>query len=452
MKREENQSNKEDARKPVAPKIEGRFVPKTKLVSVKEVYDFVRGEEIVEFPLSIFPQHIQSYINKLHDTLKYEKSVVAASILFAVATSIGTQKKIRVKLKWETNPNLWIAVVGKKGTAKSHMMKAAIDPLLKKDRNNNKLFKEALRKWELLSKEEQAEQPKPTKKKSITNDVTVEGLLKTLEQNPNGLGLFKDELRGFFEDMTRYSANSRGFWLSVFNGGSWEKERVKDETPSVDDICISILGSIQPGVLNSIASNNTENGMIDRWLYVQSNNIRHPRALDDITEEEEQKYELFIESITKNLGKEKYLSWGENAKDEWLLHSNLLIDLMSADNFTVQLQEYLSKLDVYFPRFILIITLMHGSNIIEVDHVHKAIDLVIYFIESARNVFTGFENTTTIESIFRKARASNKQEKAIALLDHMPNMSKREIAEVIGCALITVYKAEEKMKNRVKRI
>jgi len=431
-------------RKPVLTK-NGHYVTMSELILVDKEYDYEKTENTIDFPISIFPKHIQDYINKLHATLKYDISVTSASILFAVATAVGNQKKIQVKLKWETNPNLWIAVVGRKGTAKSHMMKAAIDPLIKADKVSNEAYKNDLKIWNSLNVEERAAKEAPTKKKFLTNDVTVEGLLKTLERNPKGLGLFKDELRGFFEDMTRYSSNSIGFWLSVFNGGSWEKERVNAETPSVDDICISILGSIQPGVLNKLASNNTENGMIDRWLYVPSNNKICSKTLEDITEEEEHSYDVFINDILKRLDDERFIKWGNNAKDEWLLSSNNLTTLIDDDGFSIQLQEYFSKLDAYLPRFILLIALMNGSNTVEVTHVKKAMDLVIYFIMSANNIFTGFENTTTIQSIFDSSKAKNKQDKAKALLTHMPNMTKKEIAKEIGCTVDTVYKAEEKL-------
>lgn len=56
FKREETKANANDAGKRVARKKEGTSVQKTKLILVKEVYDYERNENIEDFPLSIFPQ------------------------------------------------------------------------------------------------------------------------------------------------------------------------------------------------------------------------------------------------------------------------------------------------------------------------------------------------------------------------------------------------------------
>ncbi len=62
---------------------------------------------------------------------------------------------------------------------------------------------------------------------AVVNDATVEKLGELLNQNPNGLLLFRDELSGFLRLMDRPGhENDRGFYCEAWNGtGAYTYDR-----------------------------------------------------------------------------------------------------------------------------------------------------------------------------------------------------------------------------------
>ena len=53
---------------------------------------------------------------------------------------------------------------------------------------------------------------KPKKTQFIVNDVTLEALVELHNENPNGIGVLKDELAGFFKDMNKYTPSLLSDW------------------------------------------------------------------------------------------------------------------------------------------------------------------------------------------------------------------------------------------------
>jgi len=85
----------------------------------------------------------------------------------------------------------------------------------------------------------------------IVNDSTVEKLGELLNQNRNGLLLFRDELTGWLQTLDRENReNDRAFYLESWNGdSSYIYDRIGRGTLIIDSNCVSILGGIQPGPL-----------------------------------------------------------------------------------------------------------------------------------------------------------------------------------------------------------
>ena len=73
--------------------------------------------------------------------------------------------------------------------------------------------------------------------------------VKLLNQNPNGLLLFRDELSGFLHTMDRPGhENDRAFYCEAWNGaGAYTYDRIGRGTLHIRAACLSVLGGIQPG-------------------------------------------------------------------------------------------------------------------------------------------------------------------------------------------------------------
>src|SRR5262249_34090706 len=88
----------------------------------------------------------------------------------------------------------------------------------------------------------------PVERRYIVNDATIEKLGELLNQNRNGLLLFRDELAGFLRTMEREGHESdRAFYCEAWNGsGAFSYDRIGRGTLHIAACCVSVLGGIQP--------------------------------------------------------------------------------------------------------------------------------------------------------------------------------------------------------------
>jgi len=111
----------------------------------------------------------------------------------------------------------------------------------------------------------------PVRKRYKTNDVTVEKLHELLGENPRGLLMFRDELIGMMAAWEKAGHESdRTFFMEGWEGsGSYTSDRVRRGTIDTPNLCISILGGIQPGklmaYLNQAADPLQNDGLMQRY-------------------------------------------------------------------------------------------------------------------------------------------------------------------------------------------
>ena len=111
----------------------------------------------------------------------------------------------------------------------------------------------------------------PCRRRFKTNDTTVEKLGELLNENPRGILVFRDELTGLLSSWDREDRQSdRAFFLEGWNGTqSFTTDRIGRGTVDVGNVCISILGGIQPSkitpYLMQSAGSLTNDGMIQRF-------------------------------------------------------------------------------------------------------------------------------------------------------------------------------------------
>jgi putative DNA primase/helicase len=92
----------------------------------------------------------------------------------------------------------------------------------------------------------------PKERRYRTEDTTTEKLGELLNENPNGLMVFRDELVGFLRSLDRYGREGdRQFYLEAWNGDQYfSVDRIGRGSLRVEALCLSILGGIQPGPLS----------------------------------------------------------------------------------------------------------------------------------------------------------------------------------------------------------
>lgn len=363
------------------------------------------------FPVEMFPPLIQQIIQTTAETLNFPVDFTGASILYASAVSIGNTHRIEVKSGWTETAVLYVAIVGRPGTNKSHPLTFAIQPILDRDKVTYHEYREKMKEyftWQKLSKKEredrgQEEFDEPKHHKFIVSDITPEGLAAVHYANKRGIGVYVDELAGWFKNFNRYNkGNEQEVWLSNWSG----KELIIDRKTSMSVFLpkpfIPVIGTIQPGILNELASDNrSQNGFIDRILFVMPDNLKKngwqesemPRSLIDsygqvlnnlmdlpvFTDLQEEVTPLIIRPTPE--AKARLFDWVNN-------HNTPLCNQPSADDVA----GLHSKMEVYVKRLALILQLLRwacnvdGKEHISIKAVEGAIKLTEYFRAMALKV------------------------------------------------------------------
>lgn len=95
---------------------------------------------------------------------------------------------------------------------------------------------------------------KPILRRYKTNDATVEKLGEILCQNPFGFLVLRDELVGLLAAWEKAGhEGDRTFFLEAWNGNvSFDTDRIGRGSIFVPNLCLSILGGIQPDKLRGL--------------------------------------------------------------------------------------------------------------------------------------------------------------------------------------------------------
>jgi hypothetical protein len=134
---------------------------------------------------------------------------------------------------------------------------------------------------ELRNEYSMMEEPEaPQRRRFKTNDVTIQKLADMLSTNKRGMLVFRDELVGLMVNWDREDRQEdRAFYLESWNGsGSFTTDRIGRGTIDTQNLCVSILGGMQPskltGYLIQAADDLKNDGLLQRFqLLVYPNEV-----------------------------------------------------------------------------------------------------------------------------------------------------------------------------------
>lgn len=370
--------------------------------NLKEFIAANKAKKSVDFPVDAFPAGYQYIMEATNASLNYPIDLMGVSMLNATALATGNTHKVQVRNEWIESAVLYIAVVGRPGTAKSHPLNFALKPFIKHDQASLKVYEQQKQEYERyhsLSKEERRGLPepvKPTWQKYLVQDHTPEALLDVHKFNRRGLGIYMDELMGFFKNFGRYSngGGDQEFWLSAWSGKAIIQDRKSGEPTMISEPFISVIGTIQVGLLQSLAKDNrNQNGFLDRILFAFPENLKKeywnnvdlcPTIAEDwakylvnlLERKLEVKEDLSLASrILQYTPEASQLLW------EWQKYNTDLVNTAPTES----LAGVYTKLEVYCIRLSLILQMAAYTteeaerDFVEVDAVIGAIKLIEYF-------------------------------------------------------------------------
>jgi putative DNA primase/helicase len=274
----------------------------------------------------------------------------------------------------------------------------------------------------------------PTLRRYIANDTSVASLGELHRQNHNGLLIYRDEMVSLLRTLDREdNSEARGFYLTGWNGdSSYTFDRItRGMNLHIPGVCISLLGSTQPGRISNfikaaVSGGTGDDGLLQRfglvvWPDTDSTWKDVDRWPDNDAKREAFKIFDYLDNIdpigihvAQDTGYDggpdgiPYLRFddeGLNLFREW--RSDLETRLRSGDLHPA-LESHLAKYRKLVPGLALIIHLTNGySGSIGRDAVLKALAWSEYLESHARRLYASLiiPEVSAAESIIKKIRS-----------------------------------------------
>ena len=232
------------------------------------------------FDPACLPDALAPWCTDIADRMGCPVEYPAIAAMICAGTLIGRQVFIRPKARdsWAEPCNLWGAAIGNPAAMKSPGMTEALAPLRMLEAKaanahdgETAMYEREAAAWksvELAVKKKAAkcstmesaraaldELPDPptppVHRRYYTSDATPEKLCTILQDNPHGVLVLLDELSGLFHSFQRQGREgSRQLYLTGWGGKeSHTVDRIARGTGFLPAVCMSLLGTIQPGVL-----------------------------------------------------------------------------------------------------------------------------------------------------------------------------------------------------------
>ncbi len=255
-------------------------------------------------PAELLPPPLRPWLLDVAERASIPLEFVAAPAIVGLGAAVGRGIGIQPARfdDFIVVPNLWGGIVGPPGWLKTHAVQEALRPLTRLEAEGHRQYdadrlaraalidridaeiaalKEQMRKaarpgkpsdpgvadlaaleTELRRKLAEREQVAVGPRRFITQDATVEKLGELLKTNPRGLLVLRDELAGWLRTLDKPGREGdREFYLESWNGtGSYTFDRIGRGTIYIPAVCISIVGSIQPGKLRSYIADALSDG------------------------------------------------------------------------------------------------------------------------------------------------------------------------------------------------
>lgn len=392
-----------------------------------------------EFPIDVFPESIQRLILNAKDTVQYDPGYLSAGILSTIATSIGKRSSLN-NGSYSVLPILWIVIVGRRGTGKTHPLKFAKQPLEEIDNENYAEYEKELSEYEKSNGVETT--GKPTFKKYLLDDFTLEKLIEILQFNRHGVLIFQDELMKWVNNFNRYkSGGEQQSYLTLWNGDTLNVDRKTIRSYRVNDPCVNILGGMQTERLKSFAANRIDDGFLDRFLFVIPENYKprlfkeetldlklvdnYKRLINNIIDFEGQK----INTTSKTI--EIYKKWQHKR-----VYETNKDDIEAA---------VFAKLDTYVWRLALVLEMAFQASKanftpkLSSETMEKAIELADYFYYQALKIHDKLATKDPIEQLNEDQRE---------FYEKLPKKFKRKEGVEIGMSLgFTRISADRFLRN-----
>jgi putative DNA primase/helicase len=256
---------------------------------------------VTAFDGELLPKALRGFVTDIAERMQCPPDFPAVTVMVSLGALIGRRCGIHPKRKddWLAVPNLWGAIVGRPSLMKSPAIQQGMKPFdaliaeaskkhaaqMAAFETDSEVYKGKRKAWQ-DSIQKAAKDGKPTdgllppekpaapiERRLRTNAGSVECLINLLNENPDGLMMFRDELTGWLRNLDKAGKEGdRQFFLEAWNGNGsgFDYDTFTHGHLHCESLCLSILGSIQPGPLSHLIADAAkggggDDGMVQRF-------------------------------------------------------------------------------------------------------------------------------------------------------------------------------------------
>jgi hypothetical protein len=249
---------------------------------------------IPDFPIAALPEPFRDWTADCAERMQCPPDYLGVSGLFAAGVVLGNRIGIAPKEfdDWIDIPTFWGVLVGRPGMLKTPALSAALSPLRVIEDEYHEAFQREMETFEAakfvaetkkkkahssiskLKADESGEAMRiardavigagepPKCRRLICNDSTTAKVCELAFDNPQGIGIVRDELMGLISTMESEGHDGdRELYLEGWNGtNGFTVDRIVRGTHRIPKLCLSIIGGIQPGPLMSLVRSVSRGG------------------------------------------------------------------------------------------------------------------------------------------------------------------------------------------------
>jgi len=247
---------------------------------------------IPPFNLSLLPEEVADYVKDVAERMCCPIEFPAIGAFLTLATAIGSRVHCKPYEKdtWIVPGGAWGMIIARPSQLKSPPLSEMLRPLrvidgaafiqFQQDEAQYKIdkaiydhqVKAAVRKGNRNPGVSCPTEPQRTQ--HVVNDTTYEKMIEIAGANPNGVLMFRDELIGWLHSLNKENQReAKGMFLTGWTGTEgYNTDRIGRGHVRAEQLNISVLGTIQPGVLKSVVNGalnggEGDDGLIQRFQF-----------------------------------------------------------------------------------------------------------------------------------------------------------------------------------------
>jgi hypothetical protein len=418
-------------------------------------------EPYVPPPLTLLPAAVREYVQAAAAALNQDVSFILLPLLSSLGSAIGNARSIQLKRGFIQPPVIWTGIIGRSGQGKSPAINDGCFALMEHERElmrQNKdasaAYDEELATWEGKTRDKRGVKPvPPTSLTCLMDDMTLEALAETIQQNPRGVLVKKDELSHWLASFDQYHAGKGSDvsrWLSLHTAMFFGIDRRTDHRRyRIPNPRVCITGGIQPRVLaRALTEDFFERGLPARFLFAAppsrqdkwSEDTIPDRIRDDMLELFDKLWLLQPEHDGNDNLQPMLLTLEPDAKREFVAYYNECgASAVDGDERT---EAAWNKLSGYAARLALIGQLAANPNATTVtgEVMKDACDLARWFGAEAVRIYASMAETTEQREMRKLAEFIRSHGSLVSVRDvthyHWPFRNQTDKAEQALNALV----------------